>query len=288
MKRNKPMLLLNLLSKLPLSTLYFISGIISFILFHIVRYRRTISLNNISNSFPDKSNPQIKIIQRSAYRYLTDSFFETIKARKLTDDDLRSRVTLENFEELQSFIQNGQSVFFLSAHTAPTEWVLFALHLKLGCIIDPVYKPVHNKSIDRFIFTVRSRYQSTPIPYKDLAKDIVLRKSANRCIAMLADLEPRSRDQSIEVDFLNRPTRFFLSSERIAKLTNLPVFFIAIKQTSKGYYKATAELLSKTPNKLDSDSLTKKYAHCVEQVILQNPEAWLWTHRRWKHPSNSS
>ncbi len=281
------MLIFKVISKLPFCLLYFLSDILSFCLFHIARYRRSISYNNIRNSFPDKNDAEIKTIQRSAYRHLTDSFLEIIKAATLTNDDLQSRVTLNGFSEIQQLVNSGQSVLSLSAHTAPTEWVVFATHLKCHCNIDPVYKPVHSKKLDQFIFDVRSRYQSTPIPYKTLAKDIVLRKNVTRCIAILADLEPRSRDQSIELDFLNQPTRFFLSTERIAKLTNLPVFFIAIEQTKRGYYQASAHKLSDSPKDLESDMLTREYAKCVEQLILKNPAAWLWTHKRWKHKTTS-
>ena len=281
------MLIFKVISKLPFCLLYFLSDILSFSLFHIARYRRSISYKNIKNSFPDKNDTEIKVIQRSAYRHLTDSFLEIIKASTLTDHDLQSRVTLHGFSEIQQNINNGQPVLFLSAHTAPLEWVLFSTHLKCNCKIDPVYKPVHSKKLDRFIFDMRSRYKSTPIPYKNLAKDIALRKNVPRCIAIMSDLEPRSRDQYIELDFLNQPTRFFLSSERIAKLTNFPVFFIAAKQTKRGYYLATAHKLSDNPKDLESNMLTREYAKCIEQLILNNPAYWLWTHKRWKHNATS-
>jgi KDO2-lipid IV(A) lauroyltransferase len=271
------------ISKLPFSTLYFLSGVTSFILFHIVRYRRSICYQNIRLSFPEKTEQQIQYIQKCAYRHITDIFLETIKAKTISDSEIEARVTLVGFEEIQHLLQNDKSVFMLTAHTAPAEWVLFAAHLKYNFVIDPVYKPIHSKSLDKFIFSMRSRHQCTPIPYKKLAKDVILRKSAKRSIAMLADLEPRSRDQSLEIKFLNQPTRFFLGSEKIIKLTRLPTFFIAIKKITRGHYQAKAIRLSLNPKNLDPNLLTEKYASCVEELILSNPSSWLWTHKRWKH-----
>tara|TARA_R110002049_G_scaffold252264_2_gene427307 strand:- start:45021 stop:45863 length:843 start_codon:yes stop_codon:yes gene_type:complete len=271
------------LSKLPYGTLYFLSDLSSFILFHIVRYRRSTSYQNIRNSFPEKTDHQICYIQKSAYRHLTDTLLESIKANTISDTDIESRITLEGFEEIQHLVQAGKSVFMLTAHTAPVEWISFAAHLKYNFIIDPVYKPVHAKGLDKFIFSMRSRHHSTPIPYKKLAKDVVLRKNAKRSIAMLADLEPRSRDQSLEVMFLNQPTRFFLGSEKIIKLTGYPTFFIGIEKTTRGHYKASASRLSLNPKNTDAYTLTRKYASCVEELIVKNPSSWLWTHKRWKH-----
>ncbi len=272
-----------LLSKLPLRVLHVISSICAFFIFHVFRYRRSISFDNISNSFPQKTRQEIKSIQRMAYRHLTDTFFEMIKAYSLTEDELHSRVTLSNTEEIKSYLSSGKSIFLLTAHTAPVEWAGYALRLGLDTYIDPVYKPVHSKILDRFVFDARSRFDCSPVPYKQLAKDIVLRKNVTRCIAMLADLEPRSRDQIININFLNRPTRFFLSSERIAKLAGIPVFFVAVKRIKRGYYQIDLKKLCDNPTELDSELLTRTYSKCVEELILQRPEAWLWTHKRWKH-----
>ncbi len=277
------MYLLKLLSSLPLSVLYVFSSIFSFLIFHVFRYRRSISFDNISKSFPEKSEHEIKSIQKMAYRHLTDTFFEMIKAYNLSEDELHSRMTVNNTDEIKDYLNSGKSLFLLTAHTATVEWAGHALRIALDTYIDPVYKPVHSELLDKFIFAVRSRYDCSPIPYKQLAKDIVLRKNVTRCIAMLADLEPRSRDQIINVNFLNRPTRFFLSSERIAKLAGMPVFFVAIKRVKRGYYQIDLKKLCDDPTKLDSEILTRAYSECVEKLIMKRPEAWLWTHKRWKH-----
>ena len=282
------MFLLKLTSYLPLSILYAISSIVSFLIFHVFRYRRRISYENISKSFPVKSISEIKLIQKMAYRHLTDTFFEMIKAYSLSEEELRNRVTVNNTDEIKHYLDADKSIFLLTAHTATVEWAEYAMRIALNTYIDPVYKPVHSKLLDKFIFDVRSRFDCSPIPYKQLAKDIVLRKNVTRCIAMLADLEPRSRDQIIYVDFLNRPTRFYLSSERIAKLAGMPVFFVAIKRIKRGYYSIDLKKLSDNPALLDSEILTRTYSECVENVILQRPEAWLWTHKRWKHLSPAS
>ena len=206
-----------------------------------------------------------------------------VKAYSLTEDELHNRVTVKNTDEIKKYLNADKSIFLLTAHTATVEWAEYAMRIALDTYVDPVYKPVHSKVLDKFIFDVRSRFDCSPIPYKQLAKDIVLRKNVTRCIAMLADLEPRSRDQIINVNFLNRSTRFFLSSERIAKLAGMPVFFVAIKRVKRGYYQIDLEKLCDDPTKLDSELLTRTYSECVEKLIMQRPEAWLWTHKRWKH-----
>lgn len=271
------------IAKLPFSALYLLSSTLAFLLHRVFRYRYSISLDNLKRAFPTKTAQEIKAIHKSAYLHLTDSFLEVLKASNISDKEINARVEIKNFAEVDQYLNNKQPVFLLSAHTAPTEWIAFAISLKFNCFVDPVYKPIHSKSLDQFIFATRSKRYGTPIPYKKLAKDVLLRKNVKRSIAMLADLEPRSRDQALEINFLNRPTRFFLGSERIIKLAELPVFFIGIKQLSRGYYQAYAEKITDNPKNLAPEEITRRYAKSVEKVILDNPPAWLWTHKRWKH-----
>ena len=277
------MIFYKFLSRLPFPLLYSFSRIFSFTLFYLLRYRRKVSFDNIRNSFPALSDNEIIAIQKKAYQNICDSFFELIKSYAISSEELESRVSIINIESIKTVVNKNKTALLLSAHTAPTEWIAQMLHLQLECYIDPVYKPIHSRTIDRFVFAIRSRYGGAPIPYKKLAKDIAKRKSVKRCVAMLADLAPRRRDQTITLNFLNQPTRFFLSLERIARLADTPVFFVAIKRISKGHYEATVHKLCDQPSELKHDELIKLYASHVENVIKQSPADWLWTHRRWKH-----
>ena len=282
------MVFYKILSKMPLSVLYYFSSIFSFTLYYLIRYRRKISFENIRNSFPNMHKKEIVKIQKQAYRNICDSFFELIKSYDISSEELQSRVTIHNIDLIRSVVNRDQSVLLLSAHTAPTEWIAQALHLHLDSSIDPVYKPAHSSSVDKFVFAIRSRYNATPIPYKKLAKDIIKRKMVKRCVAMLADLAPRRREQTITLNFLNQPTRFFQSIERIARLANTPVFFIGIKRTAKGRYEATVHKLCEQPSQLQDDQLIRQYVQHVENLIKRSPADWLWTHRRWKHSASIS
>ena len=276
------MFLLKAISRLPFSVTYVISNIVSFFIYNIIRYRRSISYENLSRSFPDKTKTEILKIQKASYNYLTDTFFEICKEYHLPQSELTSRVILENFSEPRKILASGQPIIFLTAHTGPVEWLAHAASVNLNVPLDPAYKPIHNKTIDKFIFSIRSRYRATPIPYKTLAKDFLYRKNVVRAVGILADLEPRSRDQAVLLDFLNQQTSFFLGVERVARMFNMPVFFAALKCTQRGYYTATSQCLSMKPKELEPEQLTQKYAQCIESLIVENPHAWLWTHRRWK------
>ena len=71
--------LLYLLSLLPFFILYGISNFISFLLYHIIKYRKEVVFNNLKIAFPTKTEAERIIIAKQFYRYFTDAFIETIK-----------------------------------------------------------------------------------------------------------------------------------------------------------------------------------------------------------------
>ena len=58
------MFAIKLLSRLPLSVLYALSDFLFFVSFHIVKYRRKLVWKNLKNSFPSKSEGELKKIEK--------------------------------------------------------------------------------------------------------------------------------------------------------------------------------------------------------------------------------
>ena len=82
--------LLKKISSLPLGVLYIFSKPIFFILFHIIRFRRSIVENNIKNSFPELSNAERKKLIKSHYVNLIDVSLEILKSISISIEELDS------------------------------------------------------------------------------------------------------------------------------------------------------------------------------------------------------
>ena len=68
----------------------------------------------------------------------------------------------------------------------------------------------------------------------------------------------------------------------MARLNNFPVVFCHFTKSKRGYYIGNAELATHSPRLLPEGQLTKMYAQLIEKLMTENPEMWLWSHRRWK------
>lgn len=43
------------------------------------------------------------------------------------------------------------------------------------------------------------------------------------------------------------------------------------------------QLITDTPRETPDDWITAQHLALLEKTIVQQPEYWLWSHRRWKH-----
>jgi KDO2-lipid IV(A) lauroyltransferase len=100
--------------------------------------------------------------------------------------------------------------------------------------------------------------------------------------AFIADQTP-GPDNAFWTIFLNQDTPVFWGTERIARKIDFPVVYIAVKRLKRGYYTITAEVLAEHPKDTADEQITKLHTARLEKDIREQPEIWLWSHKRWKH-----
>lgn len=275
--------LIRLLSRLPLPVLYFLARVIYLSFYHVIRYRRTVVHENLKNSFPDKSEAERREIAKQFYRNYSDVLVEMLKTLSIGKEELLERVQFSNQQVLRRFLDHEQSVIVMLAHQCNIDWLLLACDLKLSYPMDAVYKPMHDKAMDKLVLEARSRFGGRPIPAKNTLAEIVKRRREVRCFAIVPDQTPRKEDEKFWANFLNQETAFFLGVEKIARLTSYPVLFMAVERRRRGHYQATLKVLATPPYSGDEYVITQRYVREVEAQIHKSPPDWLWSHRRWKH-----
>lgn len=274
--------LLKSLAAIPLPILYSLSKPLYYILFYIVRFRRNIAEKNIHNSFPDLSTTEKNAILKSHYKNYCEIIFEIIKSININPEQILNHVTFDNTEEIEKYLKQDQTVLLTLAHQSNLEWAILAANQKLNYPIDNIYKPLHMQWVNELALESSARFNITLTPAKTCITELIKRAKQTRIIAIAPDQAPRRRDEAYWTTFLNQETPFYLGLEKIATLFKYPVFFMQFARTSRGKYKASFKLLCSPPYKKDSNLVLKEYVQAVEEQILQQPQDWLWIHKRWK------
>lgn len=280
-----------LLSWLPLPLLYLLAWLGYLLLYYVAGYRKAVVQQNLTQAFPDRNAREITVLAKKFYLQLVQVALEIIKTRRMTAADIAQRVKLLNPELLRKYSNNfEQSVIILSIHQGNWEWMLHGVKVNLNIPIDPVYKPLHNKKMDKLILEIRSQFGSRPIPLSSATRDILRRRREFRLFVMVADQAPIKGERSYWTNFMNGDAAFYKGGETLAKMTGFPVLFVQCRRRCRGYYEVEFKEVARPPYDQEENSITQRYVQLAEQAIRSEPESWLWSNRRWKRqrPADSA
>lgn len=275
------------ISLLPFRLLYVLADIECFMLYHVIRYRRGVVRRNLVTSFPDKSEQEIIQIEKRFYHWFCDYFFEAVKLLSISDAELCRRFIIINSEEVEQCFKEGQDVAAILGHYCNWEWLsCVGMNLPLERETGLIYHPLRNKAFDYLFRKLRLHEKhSRVIPKQDILRYVLSRKKEgirNIC-GYISDQGPKWKNIHLWLPFLNHEhTPVFTGGERIMRKMNNAVFYVEMSRPKRGYYTATYKLITRTPNALEPDGITRRFFQMLEQTIRREPAYYLWSHNRWK------
>ena len=275
--------LLYLVSLLPFRVLYIFSDVGAWILRDVVKYRRKDILQNIGQAFPEMAEADKDGIARRFYRSFTDNWIETIKLMSISRRSLSKRVR-GNIQVFHQLYDSGRSVQVNLGHFF--NWEIMTLYTgnHQPYTFLTVYLPQSNEIMDRWIRFVRSRWGNPQIPATEMARAIIPWRKKQYLLALGADQSPAVPDQAYWLNFLGRPAPFPRGPEKFARNMGIPVVMLTTTRPKRGHYHFEYFLLAEDPKSLPDGELMRRYVQHLESNIRLQPELYLWSHRRWKHP----
>jgi len=273
-----------ILTLLPLRILYLFSDLLFLIIYYLVRYRRQVVDQNLSNSFPEKSRQERDRIAKRFYRHLCDVYVETLKPMHMSASKFAKRFDAGDITTLDHFLGEGRDIVTLGSHYNNWEWYS-ALQMATKYKVITIYKPLKNKYFDQFLFRLRSKFGITVTPMHNVLREIVnsRRDNVRTMSGFIADQTPPPDENAFWSNFLNQETAFYRGAEKVALKYDMVVVFINIDKVRRGYYKLNFKVITEHPRDEAPDYITSRYVEMLEEVIRAKPEYWLWSHRRWKH-----
>ena len=279
-----------LLSLLPMWVHYLFSDILYLIIAHVVRYRHRVVWKNLSTSYPDKSEQELKKMQRQFYRHMCDLVAETIKYTTISDKNIMRRMTFKGSEQVAEILNGGQSVALLLGHYGNWEWVSsLVLWLRPlvneNVIMGQIYHPLENKVFNRVVLKTRGRMGSDSVAKNDTLRWILGNKRNGHptILGYINDQVPKWENIHHWLTFLNhKDTPVFTGIERIVHSQNQAAVYVDVKHVGRGRYECEYHVITCHPEQMGEFELTNIYFQRMEQTINRAPQYWLWSHNRWK------
>jgi Kdo2-lipid IVA lauroyltransferase/acyltransferase len=272
------------ISMLPFRVLYFFSDIVYQLVYHVIGYRRDTVSENLILAFPDKTVEERLDIERKSYRYMCDMFIEMIKTMTISQAEISKRYVVTNIEEYLEIEKKGKSIALMCAHYASYEWAIsLNHHITFEGI--GIYKKIANPYFDKLVRDIRSRFKATLVTTKN-TKSCIEENHKNGVLSIYgfaSDQTPRITNKTYWNTFMGIETPIHIGAEVLAKNYDMNVAFLKGKRIKRGYYEATIELLSDDVASVPDYKISETFIRKVEEQIYEDPEFYLWSHKRWKH-----
>ncbi|WP_047245209.1 lysophospholipid acyltransferase family protein [Maribacter thermophilus] len=271
------------ISILPHRLFYGFSDIIFFIVYHIVRYRRKVVVNNLKLVFPQKDEKEIHRIEKAFYKHMCDMFLEMVKTMNLSKEDVKKKYHVTNIELLRE-LEKKRSILIVCAHYANWEWNV-SINNYINAKGYGVYQKIGNHYFDNFIKKVRARWNTTLITQQQTVKTVVrnLREEVPSVYGMVSDQSPQAHKAQYWAEFMGIKVPVFNGAETMARKLGLAVVFLKVSKVKRGYYQAEFTTITEDGKETQENEITDTFLRLTEQQIKERPEYYLWTHRRWKH-----
>lgn len=279
---------------LPLWAALLLGDMLGWFVFSVLRYRRQVALENLHHAFPEKSERQRRRIAARSCRHFMKTMVEFLRFPKLVGKPLTEYCEFGNDDRLlKRALVRGKGAILVSGHFGNWE-ILAAIIAQQGYPISSVYKPMKNRLIDKLIADHREMLGNRTIPLGEAARGILRTLRKNEFIAVLGD--QNAGRMGIFIDFLGRPCSVHQGAALLALKTGAPIIYGYIVRGPRGRHRVKARWLSfddleggATPENIRI--VTEAHVRQLERAIRENPDQWLWMHRRWKrqpkpHPSS--
>ncbi|MDE1207079.1 lysophospholipid acyltransferase family protein [Tenacibaculum larymnensis] len=273
-----------ILSILPMRLLYIISDFFRLIVFNLIGYRKKVVVQNLRMVFPEKSDKEIKSIARKFYKHFIDLIFESIKAFTISEKEVLKRYKYKNPELVNNLTKEGKSIILLGAHQANWEWS-FSLPLVLDTQVFGAYTKLTNKYFEKAVKNSRTKFGIEGFKTSETIKGIhknYLKKIQGAYI-LLSDQSPQVHKTHYWAEFFGIKVPIHTGAEILAKRYDFTVINYTVKKIKRGYFETEFELITDSPKDFENYQITDKYLEITERNIKEQPECYLWTHKRFKH-----
>lgn len=271
-------------SRLPMRLLYVLSNFFFFIIYYVIGYRKDVIYNNLKLAFPEKSDTELKQLRKKNLKHFGDFIVETIKAFSLTKKEANKRYKFTNPELLNSVAKRKKNIILTGAHHNNWEWSV-SMPLVSEIQIFGTYKEVENKYFDNLVKKSRTKFGLIASKTQDTIPDMLrnLKNGISGAYILLSDQSPSVHKSYYWTHFFGVKVPVHTGAELISKKFDMAVINYSTKKIKRGYYETTFELITENPKDYKDYEITDKYLEITEKNVKEQPESYLWTHKRFKH-----
>jgi KDO2-lipid IV(A) lauroyltransferase len=187
--------------------------------------------------------------------------------------------------ELRALQRRGGPALLFSGHLANWE-IGFPVAASLGLSVSWLYRAASNPVADRLIQALRRDAMGADVPMFPKGAEGARAALAHlRCGGLLGMLVDQKLNEGVAVPFFGRPAMTTTAVAQFALRLRCPVIPIHPARLGPARFRVICEPPLPLPDtgdrNADVHALTAAMNAALERWIREQPECWLWLHRRW-------
>lgn len=292
-------LLLFPLGLLPLRVHYALGRFVAWLAGDVLRYRRDVVIHNLTKAFPEKNVWDLKPLRKAFYQHFGELIAEAIwfgGCRNVKRLRRARLVEMENPEVATRLFENSPSMVIMYSHCG--NWELFGGFLSYNYTDKPhpfteqnfcvVYRALSSRAWDlvmrdnRFAPLEDRKHYSGYLESKDLIRYAYSHRDEKKVYSVNTDQRPYfPSPANMDVEFFGQNVQTMTGAAALARKFGMAVAYLSMRRERRGHYLLHFEVLCEDASKMSVEEITKQYYQLLEADIRQQPENYLWTHRRF-------
>ena len=266
------------LARLPWHVQRSLGAAVGWLALRLLPDRREAARTNLALCLPELDAGAREALLRANFRDVGIGLFEFARAWWGSITPMQAHVQVEGLEHLAAARAGGRGVIIVSGH-----FVTLELAARLMCEHAPLagmYRPHATGPMEWAVRRGRLRYAQAMFTREELRP--ALRHLKDGGLLWFAPDQDTRRGDSVYVPFFGRSAYSLTSTHQLARLSGAAVLGFAHVRLPDGSYRLRlTPALEHFPSK-DPVADTARVIACIEAMVRDAPDQYLWIHRRFR------
>ena len=236
--------------------------------------------SNIKKAISNIELERLDTITKSMWNNYGRVFAEYMFIKDFNEGKLKNNLKIEGQDILDNIKKTNKPVIFISGHLANFE--LMAMHIeKSGIDLAAIYRPLNNKFLNPIMENIRKNFICKKQIKKGISgtKELLKYFKQGTSIALMID---QRVSEGNKCNFFNEEALTTTIPAQFVKKFNAKIVPVYIERLKNNNFNLEFNNPLQFSQDESLESITLKLNKILKEMIVKNPEQWIWSHNRWK------
>ena len=207
-------------------------------------------------------------------------FSEYVFVKDFRIGKIESKIEIEGKDILDEIKKSNKPVVFISGHFSNFELMAMQIE-KAGIKLSAIYRPLNNVFLNRVIERIRRKYicNNQIKKGKSGTRKLLNFFKKNFSVALMIDQRVTEGES---VKFFNQLAKTTTIPAQLIKKYGCKIVPVYIERIKGVHFKMSFNNPIQFDSKLSTREISLELNKILENMILKNPDQWIWSHGRWK------